>query len=795
VIIPTFNRPERLAQAIQSVLAQSYPCVEIIVVNDGGRELEEVVTRYNVGRQITYIRHARNLDRAAARNTGLKVARGKYIAYLDDDDRFLPNHVQVLVEFLESHDFRVAYTDAWRVHEERQGGRYVETGRDAPYSYDFDATKLLVSNYIPVLSVMHERACLEEVGLFDESLTSHEDWDLWIRLSRVYPFAHLKEFTAEFTWRADGSTTTSRNRKDFVRTAEMVYRKHRSLSEHLPNVCAGQVQALRELRELTEGQEHFTCSIIIPVWNKQELTQQCLSSLAEVTDAVDYEVIVVDNGSTDGTQHFLGQLAGDLRIIRNNENLGFAKACNQGAKAARGEFLVFLNNDTVPLKGWLSALVEEVRSHADVGVVGSKLLYEDGTIQHAGVAFSREWYVPYHIYRGVPADAPQVSRRREFKCVTAACMLVRREAFFSAGGFDEGYRNGFEDVDLCLQIGQRNWKVIYQPKSVLYHLESRTPGRKTHEKDNSRRLLDRWGHCWWLPDEDWVHLEDGYELHTMVKGDQLSYRLQPINDDHARAQRTVVADAQRAAHRQDREAVAALLRRAAEWPADVWILRWAALLCVGVGHPELAPRFWDRVLALEEDDRARVALAKCALTQNDLPGAESHLSTLLEHHPEHGEGWLLSGILAMQRHQFSAASTAFGRAIQYGADRRKAWLGIAMASVGEQRFEPAWDAASTLCREYPDDEECMHWLLRCGTALERWDPLDGYLKTFIGRNPGNLAMRFARAGVLLRRGRRDEARDEYERLRLLDATFEGLDDLALQLRDSGRQTVTGHAAC
>jgi len=137
---------------------------------------------------------------------------------------------------------------------------------------------------------------------------------------------------------------------------------------------------------------------------------------------------------------------------------------------------------------------------ADVAVVGSKLLFEDGTIQHAGVAFSREWFLPYHIYRGTNAHAACVSRRRELQCVTAACMLVRRTVFEQAEGFDEGYRNGFEDVDLCLKIKKLQWRIVYQPRSVLYHLESKTPGRKAHEQDNSRRLHERWGSCWWLAD-------------------------------------------------------------------------------------------------------------------------------------------------------------------------------------------------------------------------------------------------------------------------------------------------------
>ena len=132
------------------------------------------------------------------------------------------------------------------------------------------------------------------------------------------------------------------------------------------------------------------CSIIIPVFNRVELTQQCLTHLAQVTSDPSFEVIIVDNASSDGTPEFLRTLEGDIQVIRNEENRGFAKACNQGAALARGKYVVFLNNDTIPQPGWLSSLVEEVESHEQVGIVGSKLLCPNNTIQHAGVVISRK---------------------------------------------------------------------------------------------------------------------------------------------------------------------------------------------------------------------------------------------------------------------------------------------------------------------------------------------------------------------------------------------------------------------
>ncbi|MCW5795870.1 MAG: glycosyltransferase [Nitrospira sp.] len=793
VIVPTYNRPDRLQVALSSILAQTYQDFEIIVVNDGTLDVSDVIAPLNRDGRITVIRHDRNRGLAAARNTGIRAAKGTYIAYLDDDDTYLPDHLQTLVTTLQGGEHKVAYTDAWRIHEVRQGDQYVVTGQDIPYSRDFNCIDLLLCNYFPVLCVMHEKACLEQVGVFDESLFAHEDWDLWIRMATIYPFLHIKHTTAAFTWRRDGSSMTSSTSDTYRRTTEIIYRKYRPYAERIAGVLEAQHKKLEGMRSDAQAKT-FDCSIIIPVWNNLALTTQCLTALAEVTHGVSYEVIVVDNHSTDDTPAFLAGLGGDVKIITNNDNLGFAKACNQGAQAAKGEYLVFLNNDTIPQAGWLSALVEEVKAHSDVAVVGSKLLYEDGTIQHAGVAFSREFLMPYHMYPGVPADAPFVSRRRELQCVTAACMLIRRQVFAQVGGFDEGYKNGFEDVDLCLKVGEKNWKIVYQPQSTVIHLESRTPGRKAHEEENTIRFRERWGHCWWVPDEDRLHFDDGYSVHTHLKDGLLGYTLYLITDPAIRAERAFVADVQRATAVKDQQKIVSLLKRIEQWPTDAWILRWGALLSEGIGHPELALSFWKRVISLKNDPQARLALAKQALESGAMKEADHHVTALLQAEPSHGEGWLLRGILAMQLNAYRDAEQAFEQAKQAGAHPRKAMLGLVMAAMGDNRPEAAWSHVAGLCADYPDDEECMHWMLKCGTLLQRWDALATRLSSFVVRNPGNIAMRFALAGVLLRAGRRADAQREYDWLRAMVPTFEGMDELAKQLAESERPLVPNHAA-
>ncbi|MGQ0557343.1 MAG: glycosyltransferase [Nitrospiraceae bacterium] len=777
VIMPTHNRPQQLQRAVASVLAQTYQDFEIIVINDAGCDVESALAGLNDAGRITSVRHAVNRGLAAARNTGLKLARGKYVAYLDDDDRYLPDHLETLVGFLETHNERAAYTDAWRVHEQRQEDQYIETNRDVPYSYDFNATRLLISNYFPVLTVMHERACLEAVGLFDEALTSHEDWDLWIRISRRYPFKHLKKVTAEFTWRTDGSSMTSSRRPDFARTAAMIYDKYRSVSEAIPGVQEAQERILLEFQTDLRTMPAMTCSIIIPTWNKIELTRQCLTALAASIVDVSFEVIIVDNGSTDGTREFLSELKGDVRIILNDQNLGFAKACNQGARAARGKYLVFLNNDTIPQSQWLNPLVNEVDEHSDVGIVGSKLLFADGSIQHAGVVFMRSITTAYHIYRSAPSADPGVNQRRAFQAVTAACMLIRREIFEEVQGFDEAFINGFEDVDLCLKVRGKGYQVIYQPRSVLYHLESQTPGRNEHEKQNSQLLLEKWGTSWWLGDEDLHYYQNGLKLVSGVQDVKFATRLEPMTDVYDRASWAHIASAQAAALKQDWAAVRREIQLVEHWPDDRFVLSWGAMVAERLQEPISRTKFLSRYLTLVDAPVERVALIRALLEQKNLAEAEEQLRILLASSPSHAEGLLLRGILCMQREQYEQAEMAFGSAMREGTDRKKCLMGMGMAAMGRAYTQGAWEHFLDVLEEYPDDAEAIHWLLRAGTAQNRWDELSRHLQSYLVRNPADLAIRFALAGALVRGEHIEAASLEYKTLRALAPTFDGLNEL------------------
>jgi len=649
VIVPTHNRRTMLPEAIKSILGQAFTDFEIIVVNDAGEDVADIITELNTQGKIHYIHHQSNQGLAAARNTGIKAAKGKYIAYLDDDDLYYPDHLAKLVEFLESSDYKVAYTDAHRLTMEKRGENYQTVKTDCPYSFDFNYDIILYNNFIPVLCVCHEKSCLDEVGGFDETLPRLEDWDLWIRMSRKYRFAHLPVITCAYTFRLDGSGMVSGTAPSFFRPYDRICLKYQhytddrpeivraqvnlkfqmryntftalgeklnsmgnSLQSPLPTtaifselgktgateqeiesaffmqkglVAAGSIQEtfsllaksvlihpenvyalqllatlyskrndqqntcryLTKLHELnpydisilvsllhmTRGRNNHLAadycrkilelepdnkdalgflneatsansetqhcqaaltvdvSIIIPVFNQFSFTRQCLEALfATLPVEISCEILIIDNASTDATASYLTNLGSRVTTLKNQQNLGFAVACNQGAKQAHGEYLLFLNNDTLPKPGWLLPLVTAVvKGEADI--CGARLLYPDGRCQHAGIAFNEKG-LGYHIFGNFPGEAPPVMERRLMQAVTGACLLLRKGLFLELGGFDEGFRNGFEDVDLCLRAGQMKKKILYAPESLLVHHAEQTSGRKDHDILNMQRFFERW---------------------------------------------------------------------------------------------------------------------------------------------------------------------------------------------------------------------------------------------------------------------------------------------------------------
>ena len=262
-------------------------------------------------------------------------------------------------------------------------------------------------------------------------------------------------------------------------------------------VAAPSVDRLAEPVELA-WVEQPEISVIIPVYNQLHYTAHCLESLASVDTRAPFEIIVVDDCSTDDTRAWLKRCTG-VKIVRNRRNQGFIGTCNRGAKAARGRWLVFLNNDTRVTDGWLDALVQTFEQHPDAGIIGGRLVFGDGSLQEAGGIVFRD-ASGWNFGRGDDPDRPEYGFVSEADYVSGACLAIPRQLFNELGGFDRRYAPAYyEDTDLCFKVRhQRGLKVLYQPASTVIHFEGGTSGTdetagvKRHQVVNRERFQARW---------------------------------------------------------------------------------------------------------------------------------------------------------------------------------------------------------------------------------------------------------------------------------------------------------------
>lgn len=238
-------------------------------------------------------------------------------------------------------------------------------------------------------------------------------------------------------------------------------------------------------------------SIVIPVHGELAYTLACLRSVARHGAQVPCEVIVVDDASPDDSLPVLRQITG-LRLLRNPRNLGFVGSCNAGAEMARGEFLLFLNNDTQVTANWLDALLQCFADHSDCGIAGSRLVYPDGRLQEAGGLVFADGDC-WNIGRFEPRGSPSYRYRREADYVSGASLMIRREVFEGIGGFDTRYAPAYyEDVDLAFAVRQLGLRVYYEPASMVIHCEGISAGTdldsgmKRHQVLNQTKFVEKW---------------------------------------------------------------------------------------------------------------------------------------------------------------------------------------------------------------------------------------------------------------------------------------------------------------
>ena len=502
IIFPVYNTPPRyLKAAIESVIGQLYANWELCIADDCSTEphVAEIINRYAAQEpRIKLTTRSENGHISAASNSALDLAGGMWITPLDHDD-VLPEHA-LAMGMLAAHEHEeagVIYSDEDKIDDE---GR-----RQLPYfKPDFDPLLLQGQNYLTHLLFLR-RDLVVSAGGYRLGFEGSQDWDLVLRVTeRLEPSQVVHVPHVLYHWRLhDESTASLVQAKPYALDAGQ-----RAVEEHLARTGVhGDVTRIPSL-----GHNRVTwrlpedpplVSIIIPTKDGR-LLERCVNSLLAFTSYPNFEIVVVDNGSRElATLEFLRENEHHLTVIRDDRPFNYSALNNAAVHRVSGSLLCLLNDDTeVIAEDWLTEMVGHVLM-SGVGAVGAKLLYPDGRIQHGGVIVGLGG-VAGHSHRMSDRLAPGYCGRllvaQNLSAVTAACMLVRREAWDQVGGLEEeNLAVAFNDVDFCLRLRQAGWRIIWTPHATLYHHESvsRGPddvGFRVHEFAKEIQFIkSRWG--------------------------------------------------------------------------------------------------------------------------------------------------------------------------------------------------------------------------------------------------------------------------------------------------------------
>ena len=504
VLMPVYNTDHRwLRAAIQSVRDQMYPNWELCIADDASTDsrVGNILRDFQAKDARIKVAFRRvNGHISAASNTALQLATGEFIALVDHDD-VLPAHALLaVVHELNRHpDADLVYSDEDRIDESDR--RF-----DPYFKPDFNVELFRGQNFISHLGV-YRTDLVRRVGGFREGLEGSQDYDLAWRVveqssgERIRHIPHVL-----YHWRAiAGSAALGTREKAYAHgTARRAVQDHLARSG-IQGTCEPAPHATYHQRvryALPQPLPHVT--IIIPTRDRVDLLSRCVSSVTGRSTYPDYDIVIVDNGSTEQqTCAYFDRLRADARvsILRIDEPFNFARLNNLAAAAARGDVLCFLNNDTEVISAdWLEEMVS-LACQRDIGAVGAMLYYPNNRIQHAGVVLGIGG-VASHAHkmlgRTAGGDHARAALTQAMSAVTAACLVVRKGVFTAAGGFDETLAVAFNDVDLCLRLGASGLRNVWTPFAELYHHESVSRGDDTTAGrpgflEESRVMRQRWG--------------------------------------------------------------------------------------------------------------------------------------------------------------------------------------------------------------------------------------------------------------------------------------------------------------
>ena len=473
VIIPVFNvKHDRFKKTLESLVKQTFKDFEVSISDGGNKSSYSIVKQFEDKLNIKYNKSNKNLGISDNTNSALKNATGKYICFLDHDDLLFENAIEESIKKIEQ-GYDLVYTDEEIVDER---GKILNTLCKPDFSPDL----LYSQNYICHFTTI-KKTIIDQVGVFNSEYDGAQDYDYYLRVCEAtQKIGHIPKVL--YKWLSTNeSTATNAASKPYAQTAGL-----KALSDHIKRQF-GNKASVHETDNLFVYKVEFNLlqkqlvDIIIPMKDRWPLTKECIDSILEKTSYKNYRITILDNQSKEPlTQEWLKGIKQNkkIRVLDATFEFNWSKLQNFGINNSDAKVFVFLNNDTIIIDpNWLNVICNHALRN-DIGVVGPMLLYEDGTIQHAGVVVGMNGYAD-HVYKGCkPIHAginyisPMVTRN--VLGVTGACMAISQKTLNKIGLFDENFIICGSDVEICIRAHEKGLRNIYTPDTKLVHLESKS---------------------------------------------------------------------------------------------------------------------------------------------------------------------------------------------------------------------------------------------------------------------------------------------------------------------------------
>lgn len=486
IAVPVFRTPAKfLCEMIESVRSQSFPFWELCLANADpeDREVAEILERYcREDRRIRVKNLKENKGISENTNAALAMARGEFVGLLDHDDLLAPDALYEMAARLEKDEgIDVFYTDEDKVTTD------LSEHFQPHLKPDFNLDLLRSNNYICHFFVVR-REIAESIGGFRPEFNGAQDYDFIFRCTeQAEKIVHIPRIL--YHWRVHSASTADN-------PASKMYAYEagkRAIEGNLERSGVRGVVSLRQdygfydVHYPVEGEP--LVSILIPNKDQKETLMHCIRSVLETSTWKNLEILIIENNS-EREEIFAcyRELEKDPRIrilTYPGKTFNYSAINNFGVQQAKGEYLLFLNNDIeVITPDWIEQMLGNCQ-RPEVGIVGAKLYYPDNTIQHAGIIIGIGG-IAGHAFLGLARAKSgylhKASLQMDYSAVTAACMMMKAEAFRKAGGFEEKLTVAFNDVDLCLRTVEQGWLVVYDPHVEMYHYESKSRGAEDSEE-------------------------------------------------------------------------------------------------------------------------------------------------------------------------------------------------------------------------------------------------------------------------------------------------------------------------